>query len=60
MANSGKVPPHTLKELGGWSDIRTCEEFYLQSSDANTQRACQVLNELAENEEKKEIISTKY
>ena len=47
LANSGKVPIHTLKELGGWSHVKTCEEFYLQSSDANRERACEVLNELA-------------
>ncbi|HNT35855.1 MAG TPA: tyrosine-type recombinase/integrase [bacterium] len=47
LANSGKVPPKTLLELGGWSSIRTCEEFYLKNTDANRQRACQVLNELA-------------
>ena len=51
LANSGKVPTHTLKELGGWSNIKTCEEFYLQSSDANRDRACDVLNELAQNGE---------
>jgi integrase len=47
LANSGKVPPKTLLELGGWSDMKVCEEFYLRSSDANRQRACDVLNELA-------------
>jgi integrase len=47
LANSGKVPPKTLLELGGWSSIRTCEEFYLKNTDANRQRACDVLNELA-------------
>jgi len=52
LANSGKVPAHTLKELGGWSDIKICEEFYLQSSDANRERACEVLNALAQSEEK--------
>lgn len=31
----------------GWSDIKTCEEFYLKNSDANEERACQVLNGLA-------------
>ena len=51
LADSGKVPMHTLQKLGGWSDIKTCEEFYLRSSDANRQRACDVLNELAENGE---------
>ena len=40
LADSGKVPMHTLQKLGGWSDIKTCEEFYLRSSDANRQRAC--------------------
>ena len=47
LANSGKVPMHTLQMLGGWAKIQTCEEFYLQNGDANTQRACDVLNELA-------------
>jgi len=47
LANSGRVPPKTLLELGGWSSIRTCEEFYLKNTDANRQRACDVLNELA-------------
>jgi hypothetical protein len=51
LANSGKVPAHTLKELSGWSNIKTCDEFYLQSGDANRERACDVLNELAENGE---------
>jgi hypothetical protein len=49
LANSGKVPAHTLKELGGWSNIKTCDEFCLQSSDANRDRVYDVLNELAEN-----------
>ncbi len=47
LANSGKVPMHTLQMLGGWAKIQTCEEFYLQNDDANTRRACDVLNELA-------------
>ncbi len=47
LANSGKVPPKTLCELGGWASIRTCEEYYLKNTDANRQRACEVLNELA-------------
>jgi len=51
LASSGKVPMKTLQELGGWSDMKTCEEFYLRSSDANRQRACDVLNELAGGEE---------
>lgn len=49
LASSGKVPMKTLQELGGWSEMKTCEEFYLRSSDANRQRAADVLNELAEN-----------
>ena len=47
LANSGKVPMHTLQELGGWAKIQTCQEYYLQNDDANTQRACDVLDELA-------------
>ncbi|MHC4691932.1 MAG: hypothetical protein ACYS67_04250 [Planctomycetota bacterium] len=31
----------------GWAKIQTCEEYYLQNGDANTQRACDVLDELA-------------
>ena len=47
LANSGKVPMHTLQMLGGWAKIQTCEEFYLQNGDANTERALGVLDELA-------------
>ena len=34
---------HTLQDLGGWAKIQTCEEYYLQNADANTQRACDEL-----------------
>lgn len=47
LANSGKVPPKTLLEIGGWSSIRTCEEFYWKNTDANRQRARDVLDDLA-------------
>jgi len=32
---------------GGWNDVRTCQKYYLNMTDANKDRACQVLNELA-------------
>lgn len=40
------TPTPTLKELMGHSSIRTTEEFYLRSSDANEERDCQALDDL--------------
>jgi integrase len=40
------VPIHTLMKLGGWSSIETCQQFYLQSTDANEQKAIEGLEKL--------------
>ena len=45
LADAG-TPAPTLKKLMGHSSIRTTEEFYMRSSDANEQRACQALDRL--------------
>lgn len=41
-----------LLALGGWSDIKTYEEFYFKNSNVNEERVCQVLNSLAGGVEK--------
>jgi len=41
-----ETPAPTLKKLMGHSSIRTTEEFYLRSSDANEERACLALEKL--------------
>ena len=43
LANSGKVPIHTLLELMGHSDVSTCRDYYLQNISANKERAVEVL-----------------
>jgi len=45
LADNG-TPISTLKSLMGHSDIQTTSEFYLQSTDANEQRACQALDRI--------------
>jgi integrase len=45
LADSG-TPISTLKSLMGHSDIHTTSEFYLQSTDANEERACQALDRI--------------
>jgi len=47
LANSS-VPIQTLQKLGGWSDIKTCQEFYLQSTDANELKAVEALDRMME------------
>ena len=46
LANSGKVPTHTLLELMGHSDIKTCNDYYLKNISANKKRAVEVLEEI--------------
>jgi len=33
-------------KLGGWSSIETCQQFYLQSTDANEMKAIEALEKL--------------
>lgn len=40
------VPVHTLMKLGGWSSIETCQQFYLQSTDANEKKAIESIEKL--------------
>jgi len=47
LADNG-TPISTLKSLMGHSDIQTTSKFYLQSTDANEQRACQALDRIME------------
>ena len=49
VADNG-TPISTLKELMGHSDIQTTAEFYLQTTGANEQRACQVLDQIIQSE----------
>ena len=46
LANSGQVPPHTLQKLLGHSDVKTSMDYYVGSSDANTERAVEALDRL--------------
>ena len=43
LANSGKVPIHTLLELMGHSDVSTCKDYYLKNISANKERAVEIL-----------------
>ncbi len=45
LADHG-TPISTLKKLMGHSSIRTTEEYYLRSTDANEMQAKRVLDEL--------------
>ena len=45
LADNG-TPISTLKSLMGHSDIQTTSKFYLQSTDANEERACQALDRI--------------
>ena len=45
LADAG-TPAPTLKKLMGHSSLRVTEEFYLRSSDANEQRACEALDRI--------------
>lgn len=45
LAKNG-VPTHTLMKLGGWSSIETCQQYYLQSTDANEKRAVEILDQM--------------
>lgn len=47
LADNG-TPISTLKSLMGHSDIQTTSKFYLQSTDANEERACQALDRIME------------
>ena len=48
LANSGKVPIHTLLELMGHSDVSTCKDYYLKNISANKERAVEVLEGMME------------
>jgi len=45
LAENG-ISPKTLCELGGWSDPSVLNEYYSKVTDANRDRAKQVLDEL--------------
>ena len=45
LAENG-IAPKTLCELGGWSNASTLHEYYTRVSDANRDKARQVLDEL--------------
>ena len=45
LANLG-TPAHTLKELMGHSSIVTTQKYYLQSTDANKQKAVEGLDRI--------------
>jgi integrase len=47
LAENG-IAPKTLCELGGWSNPSTLHEYYTRVSDANRDKARQVLDELME------------
>ena len=51
LANSGKVPAHTLLELMGHSDIKTCSEYYLKTISANKKKAVEILEEIMEEQQ---------
>lgn len=38
LASCG-TPIQTLMKLGGWSEAKTCEKYYLKSTDANEEKA---------------------
>jgi len=44
LAENG-IAPKTLCELGGWSNPSTLHEYYIRVSDANRDKARQVLDE---------------
>ena len=46
LSNSGRVPAHTLQKLMGHSDIKTTMEYYVQSGDANEERAVAALDKM--------------
>ena len=46
LSNSGQVPAHTLQKLMGHSDIKTTMEYYIQSGDANEERAVAALDKM--------------
>ena len=45
LADAG-TPIHTLKKLMGHSSVKTLEQFYIRSSDANETQARNILDEL--------------
>lgn len=45
LAENG-ISPKTLCELGGWSDPSVLNEYYSKATDANKDRARQVLDDL--------------
>ena len=45
LAENG-ISPKTLCELGGWSDPSVLHEYYSKTTDANRDRARQVLDDL--------------
>ena len=50
LADAG-TPSPTLKKLMGHASIRTTEEYYLKSTDANEERACQSLDRIMSGEQ---------
>ena len=59
LADNG-TPISTLQKLMGHSDIQTTAEFYLQTSDANEQRACEVLDSIMMDEVKPTDVKLTY
>ena len=45
LAENG-ISPKTLCELGGWSDPSVLHEYYSKATDANKNKAKQVLDDL--------------
>jgi len=45
------TPIQTLMKLGGWSSPRTCQQYYLKSSDENEKKAVEILDQLAVEQE---------
>jgi integrase len=46
MTSDNGMPISTLQKLMGHSDIQTTAEYYIKSTDANEQRACEKLDEI--------------
>jgi len=36
----------TLMQLGGWSSMECCQQYYLKTTDANEQQAVNILNNI--------------
>ena len=50
LASHG-TPIQTLMKLGGWSSPRTCQQYYLKSSDENEKKAVEILDQLGVEDE---------